>query len=83
MRNNEIRYTSIALNLRVTEFRWKPYLSDPDLGGKIWVYIVEHTLCMAGVEVNRDHGGSASFVKLKITRNYVTFRFVFETGYYA
>ncbi len=25
-RNNEIRYASITRNLRVTEFRWKPYV---------------------------------------------------------
>ncbi len=34
---------------------------------------MEHTL----------YGCFASFVKLKITRNYDTFYFVFETGYYA
>jgi hypothetical protein len=26
MRNKEIPYASITRNLRVTEFRWKPYL---------------------------------------------------------
>ncbi len=29
------------------------------------------------------YGCFASFVQLKITRNCVTFRFVFETGYFA
>jgi hypothetical protein len=29
------------------------------------------------------YGCFVSFVQLKITRNYVMFRFVYETGYYA
>jgi hypothetical protein len=35
------------------------------------------------VEKDPLYGCLASFVQLKITRNYVTFRFVYETGYYA
>ncbi len=35
------------------------------------------------VEKDPLYGCFASFVQLKITRNYVTFRFVYETDYYA
>jgi hypothetical protein len=53
-------------NLRETEFRWKPYLSDPDPGGKNrGIYYGKYPL----------NGCFASFVQLKIMRYYVTFRF--------
>ncbi len=74
MRNNKISFASIACNLHVTELCWKPYLSDPDPGGKNRSLYVENTLL---------YGCFASFVKLKIMCNYVTFRFVFETSYYT
>jgi hypothetical protein len=39
MRNNEIRYTSIQRNLRVTEFRWKPYLkTDLNVENTFWLF---------------------------------------------
>jgi hypothetical protein len=47
-------------------------LSDQDPGGKNrGLYCGKYPL----------YGCSDSFVQLKITRNYVMFRFIFETGY--
>jgi hypothetical protein len=38
MQNNEICYTSTTYNLHIIEFRWNPFLTDPNPGGKnrVW-----------------------------------------------